>query len=187
MSGTDLAHHVACRHLTALELAAAQRISPPERNGTAGLAAAARRGPRAGLCRLPPAAAAAHRRSAPIAGSMPAAFARRGRRRGAGVVLQAPLGDEHCVGAPTSCGASTSEARSAHGPATRRLKLARETRGSAILELCAYAEMLAALLETRTCQVRQKSICSRCHAYSLLIRFPGQTTKRSCCSRRVPM
>ncbi|MGC4083730.1 MAG: hypothetical protein QM736_16870 [Vicinamibacterales bacterium] len=149
LSATDLANHVACRHLTALDRAVAEeRLAPPE--STAWLPASMQQ------------RGEAHERAyvdylrsthAQVVDLRDCRFDTDGFRAvrdamhsGADILLQAPLGDEQWIGRadilrrverPSRLGAW------AYEPADT--KLARETRASAILQLCAYADMLAAI------------------------------------------
>lgn len=149
LSATDLANHVACRHLTALDLAVAEeRLAPPE--STAWLPASMQQRGDAHERTYVEHLRAAH---AHVVDLRECRFdidgfrsVREAMQSGADILLQAPLGDERWIGRadvlrrverPSGLGAW------AYEPVDT--KLARETRGSAILQLCAYADMLAAV------------------------------------------
>lgn len=149
LSPTDLGNFVACRHLTAQDLALAQGTIPSPASDRWFSAALQRRGEqheRAYVTYL----AAVHGRLTDLSACR---FDDEGFRatraamaRGDRVILQAPLGDELWTGRadvlvrgedPSRLGGWSYEPLDT--------KLARDTRGSALLQLCAYSEMLAAI------------------------------------------
>jgi uncharacterized protein len=153
LSATDLANHVACRHLTALDVRVAQGILAPPEATSAYPISLQQRGE-------------AHERAyieylralgLGIIDLQEFRFdadgfcaTREAMASGTDVLLQAPLGDDRWVGRPdvlrrVEC-LSTVGAWSYEPLDT---KLARETRGTAILQLCAYADMLAPFQGTR--------------------------------------
>jgi predicted RecB family nuclease len=159
VSPTDLANHLACQHLSMLDLGVAQGRLAPATGGIPGQAALVERG------RMHEAAFVAALRARNLAcedlrgeptdaSGVAATIA--AMRRGVDAIVQAPLGltgdashsrpGQHWVGRadvlrrvprPSELGPWSYE------PVDT--KLARETRGGTILQLCVYAEMLAAL------------------------------------------
>lgn len=148
LSATDLANHVACPHLTSLDLAVAQaRLTPPEK--TAWLPASMQQRGEAHERAYVEHLRARYDR---VVDLRDCRFDDDGFRStrgamagGADVLLQAPLGDDRWVGRADVL--QRVERRSALGAWSYEpfdTKLARETRGSAILQLCAYADFLTA-------------------------------------------
>jgi len=147
LAATDVSDHLACHHLTTLELLASLGEQPAPGYRDPRVALLHQRGREheeryldhlraAGLevLRLPPAdtdaAALAATRAAMV--------------RGVDVIAQAPLGDEHWFGVPDVL--RRVERASGLGSWSYEphdTKLARTTRGDAIVQLCVYADLLA--------------------------------------------
>jgi predicted RecB family nuclease len=149
LSATDLANHVACRHLTALEVQVARGILSLPKT-MPGLPASLRhRGEAHERAYVDYLGAQGHN----LVDLQEFRFDAEGFRAtreamaiGAEVLLQAPLGSDHWVGRadvlqrverPSALGGWSYEPLDT--------KLTRETRGAAILQLCAYADMLTDL------------------------------------------
>lgn len=149
LSPTDVANHLACRHLTTLDLALAEgRLKPPE-GGAAILAVLQERG------LAHEAAYVKHLRSQglnvvdlldqPLTGEG-VAITRDAMVAGTDAIVQAPLSRDRWAGradilrrveTPSSLGSWSYEAVDT--------KLARETRGGTILQLCGYSDILESL------------------------------------------
>src|SRR5258706_11698114 len=153
LSPTDMANHVACRHLSVLNLAVAHgRLAQPER--TAWLPASLQQRGEAHER-----AYVEHLRSEHlhIVDLRDCRFDADGfnatqeaLQRRADVVLQAPLTADRGVGrADVLRRVGRHSALGSWSYEPLDTKLARETRGSAILQLCAYAEMLGAVQGVR--------------------------------------
>jgi uncharacterized protein len=146
LSATDLANHLACRHLTVLDRGAAEgRCEPPDwfRPEAAVLRERGFEHERAFLAHLERQGRAITRVSegSPALEQTVAAM-----RAGAEVIVQAALADGRWVGRadvllrvdrPSDLGAWSYEALDT--------KLARETKAGAILQLCLYSELLAGI------------------------------------------
>ena len=147
LAATDLAHHLACRHLTTLDRAAAagEREAPFRRRPEAEvLAERGRRHEQEYLRHL----SAAGRRLVTLDRADTGASARERTRAamqsGADVIVQAALGSGRWVGRadllvrveqPSALGSWSYEVQDA--------KLTRETRGGTILQLCLYSDLVA--------------------------------------------
>ncbi len=155
LSASDLAYHLGCRYLTALDLAAAEgRIDSPMWRDPA-LAVLQERGfehEQAYLDHLAGAGAAVTRLDAGDDEPPASAFERtvEAMRRGDQVIVQATLVRDRWLGradiltrvpAPSALGAWSYEVTDT--------KLARETRGSTMLQLCLYSDIVGTVQERR--------------------------------------
>ncbi|HET9326691.1 MAG TPA: TM0106 family RecB-like putative nuclease [Candidatus Eisenbacteria bacterium] len=147
LAATDLANHLACRHLTSLDLAAARGQIEPPRWKRPGLDALRERGmahERAYLAHLDGQGLSWAR--AGEVDSVGAAWTLEAMKAGVDVIVQAPLGEGRFRGRadvlrkvdrPSALGAWSYE------PVDT--KLARETRAGTILQLVLYADLLQPL------------------------------------------
>src|SRR5437667_3268435 len=153
LSPTDLANHVACRHLTVLNLAVGHgRIAPSEQ--TAWFPVSMQRRGEAHERAYVEHLQSQHLRVIDLRDAWFDAAGFRATcesiRGGADIVLQAPLSGTRWIG--RADGLRRVERPSRLGGWSYEpldTKLARDTRGSAVLQLCAYAEMLDALQGVR--------------------------------------
>jgi predicted RecB family nuclease len=148
VSPTDLANHLACAHLTALDVAVAQGRRAPATGGVPGLAALIARGREHEAAYVASLRAAARTcldlRDEPV-NERGAAATRAAMQRGVEVIVQPPLVDARWSGRADVL--LRVDAVSELGPWSYELadtKLARETRAGTLLQLCTYADVLGA-------------------------------------------
>src|SRR5262245_58463488 len=151
LSATDLANHLACRHLTSLDLASARGTIEPPRWRRPGLDALRERGlqhERAYLMHL--ASLGLRSARAGEGDGVGIAWTREAMQSGVDVLVQAPLAGGHWSGRADVL--RKVERKSALGGWSYEpvdTKLARETRAGTILQLLLYADLLESLQGVR--------------------------------------
>lgn len=147
LAATDLANHLACRHVTSLDLAAARGLIEPPRWRRPGLDALRERGiahERAYLAHLASVGLGSTR--AADGDGVASEWTRQAMRSGIDVLVQAPLGEGRWSGrADVLRKVDKASALGAWSYEPVDTKLARETRAGTILQLLLYADLLAEL------------------------------------------
>ncbi len=151
LAATDLANHLACRHLTGLDLAEARGLAAPPRWRRPGLDALRERGvahEREYLRHLE--ARGVELARAPEEGAYGLDWTIAAMRSGAAAIVQAPLADGRWSGrADVLLKVDRPSALGAWSYEPVDTKLARETRAGTLLQLALYADLLEPLQGSR--------------------------------------